>query len=87
MRILISQLIRDLVAGDVVKKYVAPPKQKPPRRRPTIKNKTNKSDYMKNYMHNYRKEEGKDYQKVPDSVKKHRAEQRRRLKEKLNLSK
>lgn len=73
--------------GDVVKKFFPAPKQKPPRRRPGIKNKSNRSDYMKEYMTDYRKEQGKDFQKTPDSVKRFRAEQRKRLKEKLNLKK
>ena len=73
--------------GDVVKKYFPAPEQKPPRRRPGIKNKSNRSDYMRQYMTDYRKEQGKDFQKAPDSVKKFRAEQRKRLKEKFNLKK
>jgi hypothetical protein len=84
----ISRMIRDLSAsadGEVTKKYMAPPKLKPPRRKPSVENKSNRSDYMKNYMDDYRKEQGKDYQKIPDAVKKHRAEQRKRLKEKFNL--
>jgi hypothetical protein len=40
---------------------------------------------MKNYMTDYRKEQGKDYQKSPASIKKQRAEQRKRLKEKFRL--
>lgn len=83
MRTLISTILRDAV--EVVKKYKAPPQQKPPRRRPAIQNKTDRSDYMKEYLHQYRKEQGKDYQKVPDKIKKYRAEQRKRLKKRLNL--
>jgi hypothetical protein len=36
-------------------------------------------------MDDYRKEQGKDYQKAPDSIKKQRLEQRKRLKDKFNL--
>ena len=78
----ISDAIRGLIATlpdpEVVKKYKPNPKIKPPRRRPSVKNKTDQSDYMKNYMQDYRGE-GKDYQKVPDKVK----EMRRELKKKL----
>ena len=88
MKLLISDILRDLVAeSEVTKKFVAPPLKKPPRRKPSIQNKTNRSDYMKNYMTDYRKDQGKDYQTTPDAVKKYRAEQREHLKEKLNLSK
>jgi hypothetical protein len=71
--------------GEVTKKYHATPEIKPPRRKPSVKNKSNRSDYMKNYMDDYRKEQGKDYQKAPDSIKKQRLEQRKRLKDKFNL--
>lgn len=40
---------------------------------------------MKNYMETYRKEKGKDYQKVPDVIKDQRREQKKRLEEKFNL--
>lgn len=73
--------------GDVVKKFFPAPKQKPPRRRPGVKNKSNRSDYMKEYMSDYRKEQGKDFQKTPSTVKKFRAEQKKRLKEKFKLKK
>jgi hypothetical protein len=38
-----------------------------------VVNKTNRSDYMKNYMKDYR-ENGKDYQKMPDAIKQKRRE-------------
>jgi len=71
--------------SEVVKKFVPLPEQKPPRRRRKFKNKSNRSDYMKTYMQKYRKEDGKDYQKVPAKVKKFRAEQRQRLREKFRI--
>ena len=88
MPISISRIIRNVSAnleGEITKKYQAPPKIKPHRRRPSVHNKSNRSDYMKNYMTDYRKDQGKDYQKAPVSIKKQRAEQRKRLKEKFHL--
>jgi len=85
----ISGMIRHIAGteGDVVKKFQPSPKIKPPRRKPSVHNKSNRTDYMKNYMSDYRKDQGKDYQKVPSSVKKFRAKQRERLKKKFNLKK
>lgn len=83
----IANKIRELAVnleGDIVKKFRVSPSLKPPRRRPSIHNKTNRSDYSRNYMRKYR-EEGKDYQKIPDAVKKFRAEQRKHFKEHFNL--
>ena len=75
--------IRDIVAllpeGEVTFKFREQPKIKPPRRRPSIKNKSQRSDYMKEYMHEYRGEKGKDYQKMPDKVKKWRRRQRKQM--------
>jgi len=68
--------------GDVKQKFYSDPKIKPPRRNPSVVNKSNRSDYSKNYMKEYR-EQGKDYQRKPESFKKWRREQRKRLKEKL----
>ena len=87
-----SEIIRQVMAKiktevEVKKKFVKSPNIKPPRRKPSVMNESAQSDYMKNYMQDYRKEQGKDYQKVPPSVKKYRAEQRKRLKEKLHLKK
>jgi hypothetical protein len=79
-----SRFLAGETEGDMVKKFQPAPKQKPPRRQPAVKNKSNRSDYMKEYMTEYRGE-GKDYQKVPDKVKKFRAEQKKRLKEKFDL--
>jgi len=73
------------LAGDVVFKAKPAPQVKAPRRRPSVQNKTQRSDYMKEYMTDYRKEKGKDYQKIPDKIKRLRREQKKRLKEKLNL--
>ena len=70
--------------GDIVKKFRAAPKIKPPRRKPSVQNVSNRSDYMEKYMTKYR-EDGKDYQKVPDKTKKLRSEQRKRLKKKFDL--
>jgi hypothetical protein len=83
-----AEIIRHVMAGeDIKKKFLKSPNIKPPRRKPSVMNESAQGDYMKNYMHDYRKEEGKDYQKVPPSVKKYRADQRKRLKEKLCLKK
>ena len=87
-----SELIRQVMAKvktevEIKKKFVVSPKIKPPRRKPSVTNESAQGDYMKNYMQDYRKEQGKDYQKVPSEVKKFRAEQRKRLKEKLHLKK
>jgi len=67
-----------LPEGDVVKKFHKKPEIKPPRRKPSVKNKSNREDYMKNYIKEYR-EDGKDYQKIPDNVKKLRREQKKNL--------
>jgi hypothetical protein len=83
-----SEIVRRVMAGeDIKKKFVVSPKIKPPRRKPSVMNDSARGDYMKEYMQDYRKEQGKDYQKVPPAVKKFRAEQRKRLKEKLLLKK
>lgn len=78
----IHEIIRNLIAeeqGDVVVKFREKPKIKPPRRNPSVKNKSNRTDYMKNYMQEYR-EEGNDYQKIPEKVKEYRREQKKKLK-------
>jgi hypothetical protein len=74
----------ELPEGDVQKKVYPEPLIKPPRRNPSVNNKSNRTDYMKNYMKDYR-EQGKDYQKVPDKVKQFRRQQRKRYKEKLKV--
>lgn len=79
----ISNYLRSIISrlpapeGDVVKKFIPSPKVKPPRRTPSLKNKSNRSDYMKLYMRDYR-EEGKDYQKLPEKVKEYRREQKKK---------
>jgi len=61
----ISELIKNLIAsmneneGEITVKLKPVPKIKPPRRNPSVKNKSNRTDYMKNYMKEYR-ENGKD---------------------------
>jgi hypothetical protein len=82
----ITDLIRDLVLatrpdGEIKKKFIPPPEIKPPRRKSPITNESSKPEYAREYMKEYR-EDGKDYQKIPDSVKKFRKEQKKRLKEK-----
>jgi len=72
----------ELPEGDVQKKVYTEPLIKPPRRNPSIDNKSNRSDYMKNYMKNYR-EQGKDYQRIPEKVKHFRRQQRKKFKERL----
>ena len=60
----IAVLLKDLVAaleGDVTHKVYTEPISKPPRRKPSVTNKSNREDYMKEYMTKYRKEDGKDY--------------------------
>lgn len=86
MRSSISELIRLIAVdleneGEIVKKFRAKPKIKPPRREPAVQNKSNRSDYSKNYMKEYR-EEGKDYQKKPELIKELRKKQRQRSKKK-----
>lgn len=67
--------------GEIVKKFTPTPKIKPMRGQPAFKNKSNRSDYFKHYMKEYR-DNGKDYQKVPDQIKEYRRKQREKLKEK-----
>lgn len=84
----ISNIIRNIGAtlqGEVIVKFRPAPKIKPPRRQSPVKNKSNRTDYSKNYMQEYRKEKGKDYQEIPQSVKDFRREQRKKLKEKFDI--
>lgn len=67
--------IATLPEGEVIKKFKPAPKKKPPRRQPSLKNKTDDAHYMRDYMRQYQ-EEGKGYQKMPESVKKRRLEQK-----------
>lgn len=69
----------DTPEGEVKKKFVPSPNVKPPRRRPSGRNKSNRGDYMQKYMKKYRGE-GKDYQKIPENIKKMRRQQRKRIK-------
>jgi hypothetical protein len=88
MRTPITNIIRDIVSKnapvEVVHKHVPSPKVKPPRRKPSTQNKTDQSDYSKNYMTEYR-EDGKDFQKAPDAVKELRRKQKEKLKDKFGL--
>ena len=83
----ISNILYELVAfldegdGEIVKKFNPEPTVKPRRRNPSFKNKSNKSDYFKNYMKEYRSE-GKDYQKSTDRIKEYRREQKKKIEEK-----
>lgn len=72
----------DSEGKDVKMKFYPEPKIKPPRRKPSVTNKTNAPEYMSQYMKEYRGE-GKDYQKIPDATKQYRRDQRKKLKEKL----
>lgn len=66
----------------MIKKFRPAPKFKPPRRRPAVQNKSDRSDYQTEYTREYR-EHGKGYQKAPKPVKKWRMEQKRKLREKF----
>ena len=86
----VSDYILEIVAflgspeGEVVKKFNPTPEVKPKRRGPSFKNKSNRSDYFKQYMKEYR-DNGKDYQKVPDNIKEYRREQKKKLENKKLL--
>lgn len=69
----------DLLDGDVTHKPPPTPKKNPPRKKSIVKNKSNRSDYSKHYMREYR-EDGKDYQKMPENLKELRREQKKQLK-------
>jgi ribosome recycling factor len=68
--------------GDVKKIFRPMPKIKPPRRQPATKNVTQKGDYYTEAVRKFR-EEGGDYQRIPEKIKKLRREQRKRLRERL----
>lgn len=84
----IAEVIKEVVAvaelaeGEVKHKVLQAPSIKPPRRKLKIENKSNKSDYMKNYMTEYRGD-GKDYQKMPDAVKEFRKDQKKNINVKI----
>jgi hypothetical protein len=82
----IIALIIDAPEGDVVKKIFKVPLIKPTRQKGPTENKTNRTDFSKNYMRKYR-EEGRDYQKSTDKVKEFRRKQRKKFKEHLKLKK
>lgn len=86
--ICLSNILRAIASGvpegDIVIKFRESPKIKPPRRNPSTKNKSNRTDYMKTYMKEYR-EEGKDYQKMPEKAKEMKREYLKKLKEKKAL--
>ncbi len=75
----VRKLARDVAEGDVVIKFRAMPKVKPPRRKPCVQNESNRTDYMQIYMDDYR-ENGKDYQKMPEKIKELRKKQRKQKK-------
>jgi hypothetical protein len=84
----VANKLKDLVSflsspdGDIKKKFYTEPEIKPPRRNPSILNKTNAPGYMQEYMKDYRGE-GKDYQKLPDKIKHYRRQLRKKLKEQI----
>jgi hypothetical protein len=83
----VSESILEIVSfldpeGEVVKKFNPTPKIKPKRRRPSFKNKSNRSDYFQQYMKEYR-ENGNDYQKIPDKIKEYRRNQKKDLEERF----
>jgi hypothetical protein len=89
MMVSVSDELRAILAsmeGEIVPVFRPAPENKPPRRRAPYKNKTQRSDYHQDFQKDvYRGEHGKGYQKAPSKIKKFRAEQRKRLKEKFNL--
>jgi hypothetical protein len=87
----VAQSLRDLASvisseGDVKKIFRPTPKVKPPRRKPSIQNITQQEGYSTKKVKEFR-EEGGDYQKMPDAVKKLRREQRKKLRENLKAKK
>lgn len=84
MLIPIASLIRRAEAvpfEDIKKKFRPSPEIKPPRRNPSVQNKTDSPAYMRTYMKE-RREDGEDYQKVPSMIKELRKKQKQKLKEK-----
>lgn len=81
----IRRFAKEISEGEVVVKFKAQPKIKPPRRKSPTQNESNRTDYMKIYMEEYRGEEGKDYQKMPDKIKELRKKQRKERKKKGNI--
>jgi len=87
MKSCVAEFIKDVVAlmevpeGDTKQNIVPVSKFKPPRLDAT-KTKSRKTDYFKNYM-TERRDQGKDYQKMPDKVKQFRRDQKKKFKNKL----
>jgi hypothetical protein len=79
IRLLVISFVTD---GEVVKKHHPEPKIKPKRRRPSFKNKTDRSDHSQKVMQEYR-ENGKDYQKKPDKVKEYRRKKKKEFLDKV----
>ena len=80
----IRKIAKDVPEGDVTKKFRAAPKVKPPRRKSPVQNESNRTDYMQVYMEGYR-EEGKDYQKMPQKIKDLRKKQKKEKKKKSSI--
>jgi hypothetical protein len=77
----IRYVVSKLPAGEVKFKKRDIPKEKPPRVDSDISNVSSKPEYFSSYMKE-RRENGKDYQKVPKIMKEFRKKQRKKKKEK-----
>jgi hypothetical protein len=75
------------LSDEVKFKFTPSPGNKPKRRQHQFQNKSQQSGYMREYMQEYRNDQGKDYQKKPDSLKALLKEQRESLEKKFNLKK
>jgi len=62
----------------IVKPFRPEPKIKPARRRPSIRNKSHRKNYQRDYKRE-QQENGGGYHKVPDKVQEWRQEQRKQL--------
>jgi hypothetical protein len=69
--------------GDVQKKFTPNPQAKPRRRNPSFQNLSDRDDYHQNYQRDYR-QQGKDYQRIPDGVKRLRQEQRKKINDRFH---
>lgn len=88
MRICIADIVRVLsydLDGDVKPRFLPSPGDKPKRRRPSVQNVSQRSDYMKQFMREYRGEKGKDYQRKPKPLKDFLRRQRERIRKRFNL--
>ena len=82
---IIRRLAMEMPEGDVVKVIHEETDVKAPRKEKSFTNKSNRSDYSKNYMREYR-EDGKDYQKLPEKIKElHKKQKRERQKKSDNV--